>query len=59
MSPVTGTSLLHLPTQLLLFTIDELIKGQFVLLQHSSWAGALFPPTPLIPIVDGGQSYVH
>jgi hypothetical protein len=52
MFPVTRTSLFHHPSQLLLFAIDELIKGQFVLLQHSSWAGALLPPTPLIPIAN-------
>ena len=58
MSPFTGTSLLHLPSQLLLFAIDEYIKGKFVLLQHSSWAGALLPPMPLITIFDGGQGSV-
>jgi len=58
MFPVTGPSLLHLLSQLLLFTIDKFVKGQFVLLQHSAWARACLPPSPLIPIVDGGQRYV-
>jgi len=58
MSPFTGTSLLYLPSQLLLFAIDEYIKGYFVLLQHSAWAGALLPPMPLMLIFDGGKGSV-
>ena len=58
MFPVTGPSLLHLLSQLLLFKIDGFVKGQFVLHQHSAWASARLPPSLLIPIVDGGQRYV-